>query len=194
LNDIINLRGLTVTEIEQNEAGDYGIYVAAEKPPMFCPKCYEMGAKLYRFGSKRQRFMDLPIHGQPVVIVFHRQWSQCRGCGHTFWEPAEALDDKRSMTGRLVNYLRKKVVDRQFGFTGVAREVGILEKTARDVFDDYKQELEARFIPKCPRYLGIDEVHVRKRPRAVLVDIENRTLVDMVPDRTKPVFWPYMQR
>lgn len=190
--DIINLPGLNVIEVKQNEAGDYGIYVAASQPPFACPHCYALDKQLYRFGQKQQKYMDLPIHAQPVVIIFQRQRYQCRQCEKTFWERASALDDDRSMTRRLIQHIRKQSLKETF--TSVARNVGVLEKTVRDVFKGYKEELEAEFMPKAPRYLGLDEVHILKRSRAILTDLENRTIVDLLPDRKKPVLWPYMQR
>jgi transposase len=38
---------------------------------------------------------------------------------------------------------------------------------------------------ETPRWLGIDEVHILKRPRCVITNVEQRTIIDMLPDRSK---------
>jgi len=76
-------------------------------PPIACPAC---GCKpnLYRFGVKKQLFMDLPTHAKRVGITLHRQRYRCRECNVTFLEPLADMDEKWLATKRLVNPVSQK--------------------------------------------------------------------------------------
>ncbi len=45
--------------------------------------------------------------------------------------------------------------------------------------------LERETAFATPGWLGIDESHVLKRPRCVLINVEMRTIIDLLPDRSK---------
>ncbi|WP_237172684.1 hypothetical protein [Paenibacillus lutimineralis] len=58
------------------------------------------------------------------------------------------------------------------------------EKTVRNIFRDYINRLEKTVSFEIPNWLGIDEIHIIK-PRCVITNIEERTLVDFLPNRNK---------
>ena len=64
----------------------------------------------------------------------------------------------------------------------MAKQVGVDEKTVRNVFDAYVLELEKEFKRETPVWLGIDEIKLG-RFRAVFTNVQGKTLVDMLPDR-----------
>ena len=45
------------------------------------------------------------------------------------------------------------------------------------------KEREYQF--ETPKWLGIDEIHIIRRPRLVLTNIERRTIYDIKPNRNK---------
>ncbi len=76
-------------------------------------------------------------------------------------------------------------------FAGVADDAGLDEKTIRNIFRDYINELEAELRFETPRWMGIDEIHLIK-PRCVISNIRNNTIVNMLPNRDKKTVVNYL--
>ncbi len=70
------------------------------------------------------------------------------------------MDESRLVTKRLIKWIKKASLDNTF--TSVAEEIGIDEKTVRNIFKDYVTELEAQTDFRTPKWLCIDEVHLLK--------------------------------
>jgi len=64
----------------------------------------------------------------------------------------------------------------------LAKQIGIDEKTVRSIFDAYVAKLEKEFRRETPAWLGIDEIKLG-RFRAIFTNLQDKTLVDMLPDR-----------
>lgn len=77
---------------------------------------------------------------------------------------------------------RKQSVKRTFA--SLAEEVGVVEGTVRAIFRDYISDLEAKVRFETPKWMGIDEIHIIK-PRCVVTNIQNNTIVNMLPNRNK---------
>lgn len=58
------------------------------------------------------------------------------------------MDDVRFMTNRLVKYIRDASLKRTF--TSIAEEIGVDEKTVRNIFRDYVAELEQEISFETP--------------------------------------------
>ena len=54
------------------------------------------------------------------------------------------MDDNRSVTKRLIDWIQEASLEKTF--TSVAEEIGIDEKTVRNIFNDYVTELEDKQI------------------------------------------------
>jgi transposase len=134
--------------------------------------------------------MDLPMHGKRVGIQVTRHRYQCQECGHTFYERLPHTDDKRGCTARLVDYIEKKSLNHTFA--SLAEEIGLDEKTIRNIFRDYVNRLEKDFQVKTPQWLGIDEIHIIK-PRCVVTNIKENTVIDILRDRNKSTVVNYLQ-
>lgn len=189
--DILNLPEFNIIEIANNEY-DIQIKVEASSPPVACPHCGCV-ANLYKHDSREQVCMDLPIHGKRVGLHIRRQRYRCRECKQTFWERFErTIDDKRNCTNRLVNYIGQQSLKRSF--TSIAEDVGLNEKTIRNIFRDYINYLEELVQFETPRWLGIDEIHIIKKPRCIIANVEERTIVDMLQNRNKETVVNYLYR
>lgn len=79
------------------------------------------------------------------------------------------------MTDRLVTWIGRQSLSRTF--TSLADETGLDEKTIRNIFRDYVNELEAQFRFEAPKWIGIDEINLIS-PRCVISNIQNNTIVD----------------
>lgn len=187
--NILNLPAYTVTNIEETEH-DYHINAETKAPPLKCPHCYS--DNLVGFGRNEQLVRDLPIHCKRIGIYVDTRRYQCRSCNKTFYERLPDLDGKRMMTSRLVTWLGKHSVKRPFAH--LAEEIGISEMTVKNVFNDYINELERTVRFETPQWMGIDEIHIIKKPRCVVSNIENNTIVNVLRDRNKKTLADYLFR
>ena len=187
--NILNLPRFNVLNLQENEH-DYCIEVEVDSPPQFCPHCGCIDPTLQKYGIKKQLFMDIPMHGKSTGILVKRQRYKCKECNTTFLEPLPHMDDKRLATKRLVDYVAKQSLRKTF--TGLAEEVGIDEKTVRNIFHDYVNHLEANAKFETPVCLGIDEIHLLKKPRCVITNVKENTLIDMLPSRNKEPLIRYL--
>lgn len=67
-----------------------------------------------------------------------------------------------------------------------------MEGTIRNIFRDYINELEQTVRFETPKWMGIDEIHIINKPRCVVSNIQNNTIVDMLHDRNKDTVAKYL--
>jgi transposase len=128
--------------------------------------------------------MDTPMHGKRVGICVRRQRFRCRDCGDTFQQLLPDMDEKRHMTKRLIRYIEQRSLQRTF--TEIAADVGLDEKTVRNIFRDHVETLRNERVPEPPEWLGIDELRLLRRLRCILCDVKRRKAIDLLEDRAKP--------
>ena len=188
---MLNLPYLKVKDMKELE-DDYRFLVeSTAPPPSHCPKCGTV-PNLYKHGKKEQLFFDLPMHAKRVGIYVNRQRYKCRECNETFFENLPDMDVNRSVTNRLINWIQEASLRKTF--TSVAEEIGVDEKTVRNIFNDYVTELEAQTEFRTPKWLGIDEVHLLKNYRCVITDVENKSVIDILRKRNKDMVISYLSR
>lgn len=183
---ILNLPDYTVLQVEESDQ-DYHITAEVSNPPNTCLVCGSQS--LAGHGRNEQMIRDLPSHGKRVAIyVDTRRW-RCQDCGKTVMEILPAVNSKRKMTERLVQWIGKCSLKRTFA--SLAEEAGLDEKTIRNIFRDYVNELEATVRFETPRWMGIDEIHLIK-PRGVITNIENNTVVELLANRNQDTIAKYL--
>lgn len=184
--NILNLKSFTVTKVSEQE-NDYRIDAEVAFPTPCCMYC---GGSVVGFGRHMEVIMDTPIHGKRVGIWVNRRRFRCSTCMVTFYESIPAKDGKRQVTSRLIAYIEKQSLVRPFA--QIADEVGLDEKTIRNIFNDYIEKMESTINFETPRVMGIDEIHIISKPRCVITNIEQQTLVDMLVNRNKPTVAKYL--
>lgn len=100
--NILNLPSYQITSVEDTEH-DYHIYAETKRLPTNCPHC--QSAELVGFGRREQLVRDLPAQGRRVGIYINTRRMQCRSCVKTFSETLPDVDERRSMTVRLLDWL-----------------------------------------------------------------------------------------
>lgn len=181
MTNLLSLQDLIVIEPPQENESDMLFKVEAINPPERCPECgFD---KLYKHSSRKQLIMDLPIRLKRVGLQLNRRRYKCCECDSTFWERLISIDEKRSMTKRLVKAIEEQSMSKTF--VEVAENVGVDEKTVRNVFKDYVSFKEREYQFETPRWLGIDEIHIIRKPRLVLTNVERRTIYDIKTNRNK---------
>ncbi|MBX9865566.1 MAG: ISL3 family transposase [Burkholderiales bacterium] len=171
--------------IDQNNC--YHIKAVINKNLESCNKCYQ--SNLSRNGTRVIVYRDIPIHGKQVGIYLTFQRYQCKNCLATLYQSSSSLDTNHLMTKRLVDYIVNKSY--KTPFTEIALEVGIDEKTVRNVFSNNVDQKLKQLKIETPEVLGIDEVHLIGKPRGVITNIEQGTIVDMLKTRNKSVLMTY---
>ena len=60
------------------------------------------------------------------------------------------------------------------------------------MFSDYVNELERTVRFETPKRMGIDEIHIIQKPRAVISNLHNNTAVNLLPNRNKSPIATYL--
>ena len=157
--------------------------------PDCCPEPDCSSTSLYRHGSQSQTVMDTPTHGRRTRIEIERKRYRCQACRRTFFEPIADIDAKRQATARLVAYIEQRCLKQTF--LSLARDVGLDDKTIRNIFNDYIQRLETTVKFETPEFLGIDELKVVKQYRAVITNVGKNSLYDILPTRRQDALMRY---
>jgi transposase len=170
----------------EDSARDYRVHATYSPEPSQCVHCGKgtlFAGNLYRHGTREQLLMDLPAHGKRVGILLTRARYRCQDCGKTFLQPLPDVDERSQMTRRLVRHIEEQSIRRTF--TAVADEVGVNEKTVRNLFKSYVERLDRTTVFETPEWMGMDELRLLKKPRCVLTNIKERTIIAVLEKRTK---------
>lgn len=187
--DFLGLPGYRILAFDEHEDAFF-IQVELLAPPLCCAHCGSW--LLYRHEVKQQQFTDQPMRGKPVRLIIRRTRFRCRTCSRTFFEAVPEMEEHHFMTLRLVHSIQQEALRRTFA--SVASEVGLDEWTIRSLFRESTAHLQDKIIDAPVTVLGIDEVYLLSKPRCVLTDIEQRTILDLLRTRDKASVKTYLQR
>jgi transposase len=132
---------------------------------------------------------DLPSHGKRVGIDIDAPRYRCKTCGKAFMGELPGVNTTRRMTERLVRWIGEQSLKHTIAH--VADEVGLDEKTVRNVFHDHVADLTKPYRFETPDVLGIDEIHLIK-PRCLLTNVSQGTVVHVLKDRNKDTVTAYL--
>lgn len=186
MSGLLNLPG--VEETAQEEADDHYVVHARSVRPV--AKACSLACKLRKNGTKPLDINDVPHHGKATLIKFRRQQFSCPDCLNEAGEKVgnDAISERLAfqepgflMTRRLVLWMTRQAMRRTFAEIG--RDVYVDPKSVAKAFDAYTSVEIAKLKRETPRVLGIDEKRLRGEFRAVLGNLEQRTVLDMLKDR-----------
>lgn len=187
MTDILRLPSYRILSTKE-EAHDFHVAAETVNPPTRCIHC---GADNLVGGGRQEVLVrDLLVQAKRVAIYVSARRLRCRGCGKTFTESLPDVAEGKRMTTRLYHWIAEQSFKRTF--TSIADEVGCTEGTVRSVFREYKQHLEKAYVFKTPEWMGIDEIHLIRKPRCVISDIEHNTIVNILPNRNKPTIMSFL--
>lgn len=126
MKNIINFPELNAIAVV-DEGDGYLVSADISTHPQACQYCSSKNIK--NFGSRDFKLNDIPHHGKSVLIKVSRRRLRCNTCNKTFLEPVPNKHERWKMTQRLVEYILRQNKKN----TEIAREVGINEKTVREV-------------------------------------------------------------
>jgi transposase len=185
--DLLRLPAYRLLDVDDSgEAYRVAVEVAA---PVACPHCH--AADLAVCGRQERLVGDFPLHGRRLQLHVSVRRFHCGGCGEVFDEALPDIDEKRLLTRRLVDWIGAQAARRSFA--DIAAEVGCSEFAVRAIFNDYVNELQEKVRFETPKWMGIDEVRLVK-PRGVIANIQNNTVVELLPNRSSETLARYLRR
>lgn len=175
---MLNLSGLSIESVKEKE-DDYLFSVAvSEDPPDFdCCLLQELVLN----GRKEAFFTDCTMHGKRVELRMMRQRYKCKACGKPAYGTIPHMHDDHRMTQRCYAYICKNGARRTWAALG--DELGLDPQTISKAWNRWADAELAKIKMDTPRWMGLDEIHIKGRARAVITNIEHRALVNMLPNR-----------
>lgn len=184
----LNLPGIRIVKNALYTDPVYNMKVEADTLPDPC--C--LAPDLVRNGTKRVMYRDLTMHGKHVGLWFERQRYKCKACDRTLYQPLPGISDTHRMTERLVQYIEKNATERTFA--SLSKEVGLNETTVRNIFRAYAERELAKVKPVTPKWLGLDELYLLRQFRGIVTNVKDRTILDLLPNRSKKAVIAYLSR
>ncbi len=185
----LGLKDWKVTNVEESTT-DMKVMAEYTPPPTVCPRCGLADPPLYKHDVRTQEFMDTPLHGKRVHLIVRRQRYVCQGCEKTFQQILPDMEEDRTMTKRLVEYVKRLSLEKKF--TEIAEEVGVNEKTVRNLFHEHVEKLDAERVLTAPEWIGIDEIHLLGEFRCILTSPAEKHVMDLLPKRDKSTVLKWM--
>jgi transposase len=186
----LGLKDWNVTNVEESTT-DMRVTAEYTPPPSACPRCGLADPPLYKHDVRTQEFMDTPLHGKRVHLIVRRQRYVCQGCEKTFQQILPDMEEDRTMTKRLVAYIKRLSLEKKF--TEIADEVGVNEKTVRNLFKEHVEKLDSERVITAPEWLGVDELHILGDFRAMLTAPGEKKILDLLEKRDKATVLKWMK-
>ena len=160
------------------------IRLHVEKKPEH-QRCAVCGSSdVIRKGRDIREIRTLPIGKRPVFLVLHLHRLFCKACQALQLEPILLADPKkhwaRALGRYIVDLLRHTTVE------DVARHLGMSWDTVKEIHVLALRRKYSKRKLRHLKYLGVDEVAVRKGHSylTVVVDLETGAVVWVAPERT----------
>lgn len=195
-NDIrISLRLPQLRVLEQRQRdGLIEVEVMYRRPFATCPACSYHTRNVH--DCRRQKKLDIPVHGQTLILVLHRRRFRCPECHKVFTEPDEICGWRRRTTERLRKQLYEEA--RHQTVKQVARVYGVGQRFVRECFANHSaRQIERSGVTKdTPEILGMDEFSVRKgrRYQTLFCDLRLRRRLEVVDGRNKDSAKSYLDK
>jgi transposase len=183
INEILNIDGMTVTAYKMIDEIGYFIYLASNQSKAVCPHCKTESDKLHQNHPLTVR--DLPLGEHYVYLKINRRQFKCMGCERKFSEEFSFIKKRSHFTDRM----KKKIVEEVLAsdIKSVAKRNGASEQEVETIIKEAGADLIQR-KPENLKRLGIDEIAFVKGQKnycAVLVDLDKRELIAILPNRTQ---------
>ncbi|MEH2156983.1 ISL3 family transposase [Nostoc sp.] len=183
LTELVNLEGVKVTNYIQHEGVGVILHLASERDEAICPQCGNLSHNIHQ--NHRYLVKDLPLIGQPVYLEINRRQFKCKICNKPFSEQLDFVKTRRKYTNRLANNIVGQVLENDI--KSVAERNNVTPEEIETMLKDAFRQLNHQ-KPIGLKRLGIDEIALIKgqgKYCAVLVDLDQGKLIEMISDRRK---------
>lgn len=176
--DNFHLPGWKLLNVQREDGSEVFTARLIEQPSQ-CPQCSSIGP-LHRHGKRVVSYLDKPVNGKPCRIRGETQRYRCSQCHCSFaLEPVGMCADKR-MTNRVLEYIESVSMGEQT-FSEIAVLLGCNETTVRNIGTQYAERFLNSYRPPLPAKLGIGSAQIDRVSRLVLVDLEEKLPLDILP-------------
>ena len=186
----LDIPGLAVERFYMpRDHGKYMLFlvnVEKNSHPKECPYCKESGSMVLAGRTEPRVIHDVVRNNYRVDFIVQPVRLQCKKCGQRHVPKIPGVDIGRSMTTRLLEFLKTECFLQPF--TTLSERSGVsVESVRRIMLEETVSYDLARDDnpPIAPRVLGIDEKHIVHSMRGTLVDIESGQLLDLLEDNKK---------
>lgn len=187
--DVLGLDEFVVIDKEETDT-EVVFQVEPKELPDCCIICGSYN--IVKYGNYKRLVKDLNYFDKKSSFVINGKRFRCRNCHMTFVGDYLSVEPNSKITVRLQKKIQEEALKKTF--TSIAEDYSISVQTVKNAFLQYVEEQERKRILFAPRVLGIDEVHLHNQMCAVLVDVENHRIIEMLPKRTKECISEYFSK
>lgn len=188
--DTLNMANVKTTNTQQLAEDEYLIRADLLSVPNKCPKC--ASTELWAFGTRSIRYVDHLLHGRKTLINLKRQRYRCQACKVTFYADNPEFDPEFRLTSRCAKWIEQEAIHKPFSW--IATQIGVDDHVVRNVFRRYAHKKEKELEPVAGRVIGIDELHLVGQYRAIITNLEKRTVIDLLKTRFYPSVCAYLKK
>jgi len=182
---MLNLSGLTQVSLTETP----GCYEIAATATVTAPVCDCLLPHLVSNGRRPVTYIDTPMHGRRVEIVVQRQRYLCRNCGRTHYPDIPHMHSKHRITQRCYEYIANNGAKRSW--KALADELGVDAQTISDIWNKWADGELAKINVATPDWMGIDELYIMGKYRAVITNVRQKALVTMLSSRKVATLFGY---
>lgn len=180
LNGLLDIPELEVIDLtEDNNTGDYAFHTVIKHPTTECAFCKKNS--IVKNGKYHRFLRDINIRGHRVGILVTGTRYYCRICHRSFVDRLLCAGESDKTTLRLKEYITAESLKKPF--LQIEKELDIKSTTIKRYFKEYVADKEKDYVRYSPDVLGIDEAHLSKGMRGVIVDGTQHNVIELLPDR-----------
>lgn len=189
---LLNLPSLRVTTCSVS-AKEAHIHCESILSSGSCPVCLKLTSTVTMYQTRTIR--DMALLGRKVWLCLTVRQFHCPHCDRYFNERFDFVEPSKTMTKRYEEYIY--FFTENICISHVSVKEDISWATVNEIHIRYgKEHLSTRDVWQPVRYLGIDEIAVRKGKKnyaCCLVDIERGIVLDFLESRQKADLVAYFQ-
>jgi transposase len=158
-----------------------------------CPVCQSKISSVTMYQERQIR--DMALLGRKVYLHLRTRQFHCITCSRYFNEQFDFVEPSKTLTARYEEYLYK--MSEHICISHVSIKEDIAWATVNELHHRYGQNaLKNRTVWQQVRYLGIDEISIRKGMKnyaCCLVDLERGIVLDFLENRQKETIVAYFK-
>ncbi len=178
--EAFKLPGVIVTDLDNLPDRTVLTAHTAYGIPELCPKC---SVKLHKHSAKVVLLQHTPMNGKPTVVELTKERKRCPVCKQVYsCDSLPCAAEGHNVSKALLDHMIKMGFDTTF--LHIEKYCGVSDSTAQRVLEDYFEEMDRTHKFELPYSLGLDEVMIGGKFRTTVTNLQQRTLVDFLEERS----------